>query len=44
MSSDNQKSSQVAHQQQPAYDDEISLIDIYLTIKRNSKLFFPLLF
>ena len=43
MSSDNQKSSQVAYQPQPAYNDEISLIDIYLSIKRNSKLFFTVI-
>lgn len=43
MSSDKQTSTPLAYQQQPVYEDEISLIDIYLTIKRNSKLFFSVI-
>lgn len=40
MSQNNQIQAPIADQQQSVYEDEISLIDIYLTIKRNSKLFF----
>lgn len=40
MNPDKQAPTSTTHQPQLAYEDEISLIDIYLTIKRNSKLFF----
>ena len=40
MNTDKQAPNPPAYKPQPSYDDEISLVDIYLTIKRNSKLFF----
>jgi len=43
MNSNKQVSNSKAHQPQPSYEDEISLVDIYLTIKRNSKLFFSVI-
>ena len=43
MSQNNQTPGPLAKQQQHISEDEISLIDIYLTVKRNSRLFFSVI-
>lgn len=43
MTTSKQASPPISSQQEAVYKDEISLIDIYLTIKRNSKLFFSVI-
>jgi len=43
MNSDKQTSSSMVYQPQPACGDDINLIDIYLTVKRNNKLFFTVI-
>lgn len=40
MVSEKKTASATARQLQPAYEDEISLVDIYITVKRSNKLFF----
>ena len=43
MNTDKQAPNPPAYQPQPSDENEISLVDIYLTVKRNSKLFFTLI-
>ena len=43
MSSNKHSPSPIANQKQPIYEDEIGLADIYVMIKRNSKLFFSVI-
>ena len=43
MNTDKQAPNPPAYQPQPSDENEISLVDIYLTVKRNSKLFFTII-